>query len=356
MKPALLISTLVLLIGIFPASPVSAQSPVQDAQAQAVRLYPDLAVKGSPLNAKFVSEYQKRQTANPGFFKDPSWPLTLAKECSDALNPQAPGGATQPAAVQNPADAGQALTSSLWQIQIDQRPPAEFRFFADGTAKRTKGKGVLHWAASGPQSFTINGKVPCTFDGTFTKFIGLWSNKKGKHTTTGVRLAPGAQVAETVGTGSSTGGIVLSDDSVGDLTEAAGGQTMKMDDLEALLSGYGTAESDTGPHPNVTVYEGPTMDSNSSQNCRIPYLMPLPQAEALLFRSPGIGTEDKAVAPGFPDGLNIHAYDVRAGIYNRLVILTDGAKPDEQVVSIELVAEGVNRYPASPPFKKVERD
>jgi len=155
-------------------------------------------------------------------------------------------------------------------------------------------------------------------------------------------------------TAGEAGGIALANGATGHLTEASGGQTMKMQDLKALLSGYGKAEADLGPHPDVTVYEGPTMDSGLSQNCRITYLMPLSQAESLLFKNKGISTEARAVAPGFPDGLFIHTYDAKAGIYNRLVILTDGAKPQHRVVSLLLKGAGVNWYPPSPPWKKIE--
>src|SRR5260370_41874355 len=98
------------------------------------------------------------------------------------------------------------------------------------------------------------------------------------------------------------------------------------------------------------------MDSGLSQNCRITYLMRLPQAEALLFKSRGIATVSRAVAPGFPDGLFLHTYDVKAGIYNRLSIVTDSRHPVQQVVTLELKAEGTNWYPPSPPFKKIGRD
>lgn len=152
------------------------------------------------------------------------------------------------------------------------------------------------------------------------------------------------------------GGIALSDKTSGHLTESSGGQTQKMQDLKLLLADYGAPAEDVSPHPEVTVYEGPTMDSGLSQSCRITYLMPLPKAEALLFKSRGTVTVARAVAPGFPDGLFIHTYDVKAGIYNRLCILTDSAKPEHQVVSLLLKAEGVNWYPPSPPWKKIERN
>lgn len=154
----------------------------------------------------------------------------------------------------------------------------------------------------------------------------------------------------------SANGIALANDWAGHLTQGAGGQTMKMRDLQALLSGYGVAEADTAPHPEVTVYEGSPMDAALGQSCRVAYLMPLDKAEGVLFKNRGIVTATRAVAPGFPDGLFIHTYDVKAGIYNRLCILTDSAKPQNQVVSLLLKAESANWYPPSPPFKKLERD
>jgi hypothetical protein len=157
-------------------------------------------------------------------------------------------------------------------------------------------------------------------------------------------------------TGSHTGeGIVLNNAWQSHLAQAAGGQAMKIADLRALLKDFGTAQADIAAHPEVTVYEGQRMDGNPGDNCRIPYLMPLPQAEAALLKSRGITTATRAVAPGLPDGLFIHTYDVRAGIYNRLCIVTDGAKPDPQVVSILLKAEGVNYYPPIP-FRKILRN
>lgn len=130
---------------------------------------------------------------------------------------------------------------------------------------------------------------------------------------------------------------------------------MKLADLRALLVGFGTAEADVAAHPEATVYEGQRMDGAPGDNCRVSYLMPLRQAETQLFHSRGITTASRAVAPGLPDGLFLHTYDVRAGIYNRLCIVTDGARPEPQVVSMVLTAEGVNYYPEQP-FRKIERD
>jgi hypothetical protein len=152
----------------------------------------------------------------------------------------------------------------------------------------------------------------------------------------------------------SSSGLALATDWEKHVTESTGGQTRKIDDLSALLSAYGTASADTAAHPDVTVYEGPAIDRPG--DCRIAYLTPLAAAEQALFsKDHGISSVMKAVAPGFPDGLSIHSYDVKAGIYNRLYIVTDYSKV-QQVVCLVLKAENLHWIPASPPFVKIERD
>jgi hypothetical protein len=135
--------------------------------------------------------------------------------------------------------------------------------------------------------------------------------------------------------------------------ESRGGQSGKIDDLVALLSSYGTPEADTAAHPDVVVYEGPVMDGPGA--CRIMYLTPLVEAEKMLFtKGKGSISGSKAVAPGFPDGLFLHQYDVKVSFYNRLTIITDGAKPQEQVVSLQFKNERENWHPMN--FKEVPRD
>lgn len=146
-------------------------------------------------------------------------------------------------------------------------------------------------------------------------------------------------------------GIVLSKDWDGRVTQGTGGQTMKMDDLRALFSLYGAAEADVKPHPEVTVYEGPPMDANLGTNVRIPYLMPLEQAEHALMVSRGMPSHSRAVCPGFPDGLFLHTYDVKFGRYNRLTLVTDSAK---QVVMLQVKNERENWHPLH--WREVPRD
>ncbi len=151
-----------------------------------------------------------------------------------------------------------------------------------------------------------------------------------------------------------TGGIVLSRDWAGGVTMGSGGQTAKLDDLRFLLTNYGTADADVAPHPDVTVYDGPPMDPSLGESCHIPYLMPLDQAEKALLKGTGMASHGKAVAPGLPDGLLVHSYDVKFGHYNRLTILTDNAKPQPQVVGLQLKNERENWHPLH--WKEIVRD
>lgn len=69
--------------------PTAAASSVVDQsidwQRKAVEMFPQLAVKDSPLNRLFVSEYSRLKAANPDFFANPQWPLDLAKQCDANL-------------------------------------------------------------------------------------------------------------------------------------------------------------------------------------------------------------------------------------------------------------------------------
>ena len=56
-----------------------------DWQLEAVRQFPDLAVKDSKLNQQYVAEYQRLKAANPQFFSNPRWPMTLASQCDGQL-------------------------------------------------------------------------------------------------------------------------------------------------------------------------------------------------------------------------------------------------------------------------------
>jgi hypothetical protein len=54
-------------------------------RAEAVRQYPALGIAHSPLNEEFVARYWRYHREQPEFFRDPAWPVILAKECADDL-------------------------------------------------------------------------------------------------------------------------------------------------------------------------------------------------------------------------------------------------------------------------------
>ncbi len=56
-----------------------------EGRAEALRLYPALGTANTPLNNEFVARYNRYRQDRPEFFRDPSWPLILAKECADYL-------------------------------------------------------------------------------------------------------------------------------------------------------------------------------------------------------------------------------------------------------------------------------
>lgn len=55
-------------------------SSVEEAQREALRRYPDLAIKGSRLNTAYVGRYNRYKQQRPEFFRDSNWPLRLADE------------------------------------------------------------------------------------------------------------------------------------------------------------------------------------------------------------------------------------------------------------------------------------
>ena len=122
------------------------------------------------------------------------------------------------------------------------------------------------------------------------------------------------------------------------LAQAEGGKSRVMEDLKSVLSDYGTAKEDTEPHPDAVIYKGPAWYDGSPE-ISIPYLMPLDKALALLVKRPGPASRRPAVAPGFPPGMEVHEYDIRTGVYNRMFIIVDQAK---QVVALQAKAETKN--------------
>ena len=49
----------------------------------AVQKYPQLGVKDSAFNKRFLEAHTERQSTAPEFFKNPQWPLMLAEELAE---------------------------------------------------------------------------------------------------------------------------------------------------------------------------------------------------------------------------------------------------------------------------------
>jgi hypothetical protein len=64
------------------------QSTSMDWQRLALQRFPDLGTKDSKLNQLFVQQYSRLKATDANFFSDPMWPMTLATECYDQLNPK----------------------------------------------------------------------------------------------------------------------------------------------------------------------------------------------------------------------------------------------------------------------------
>jgi len=62
----------------------SAQLTEKEWQAKAVEKYPALGVQGSEFNKRFLDEFREKKKANPHFFDDPRWPLSIADELQKA--------------------------------------------------------------------------------------------------------------------------------------------------------------------------------------------------------------------------------------------------------------------------------
>ncbi|MCW1925103.1 hypothetical protein OKA05_21255 [Luteolibacter arcticus] len=122
------------------------------------------------------------------------------------------------------------------------------------------------------------------------------------------------------------------------LAQAEGGKSRVMEDLRSVLSKYGTPKEDTDPHPDALIYKGPAWYDGGPQ-ITIPYLMPMDQALALLVKRPGPASRRPAVAPGFPPGMEVHEYDIRSGVFNRMFIIVDQA---QQVVALQAKSENKN--------------
>ena len=209
----------------------------------------------------------------------------------------------------------------------------------------------------------FKGRQPDDFKGS-EDYLQFWADGRWNDTATagvnGVKLGYICEWLPPVGsktpklsakTPNPPRGIVLKQAT--QLSQAHGGKSAMMEDLEFILSKYGQPENDVAAHPDVTIYQGPSPGGGVAGDCRITYLMPRDKAESLLFRNRGIVSRKTAVAPGFPPGLVIHTYDIRFRIYNRLYLVVDQA---DQVVTLEFKSENTFAPGNPPTWKLMERD
>ncbi|MCP5542410.1 MAG: hypothetical protein H7A49_00745 [Akkermansiaceae bacterium] len=138
---------------------------------------------------------------------------------------------------------------------------------------------------------------------------------------------------------------------VSTLSQAQGGKSRVMGDLQSVLRPYGKASEDTGPDPKSFIYKGPALYPGGPK-IEIPYLMPFGKALSLLVQRPGPSSRRPAVAPGFPPGMIVYEYDLnpRFGVYNRLFVVVDQA---DQMVALQIKSETKNdpKIPTLPEWK-----
>ncbi len=143
--------------------------------------------------------------------------------------------------------------------------------------------------------------------------------------------------AQTVQPAGQQGGISLDR---GWLTPLQGGSaTMK--DLGSLLSTFAKPNENTGPSPDIKIYEGVT------------YLMPLDEAKKTLNLTQKIVPKNMVNCPGFPkDSFFHYAFDgIFDGHFDKLFIVTDRG---DQVVAIQLVSESPKSDQIDAPYKATD--
>ena len=123
------------------------QTTEQEWQREAVRLYPPLGIRGTPLNNLFVSEHARLRSSSPEFFRSADWPVALAHFCNQTL--AAP-------AVQAPAPRIQTYRPATGGILFDLYPGNA------GPGKLTVHNGTNHNAICKIIDPVTNTKV-CSF-------------------------------------------------------------------------------------------------------------------------------------------------------------------------------------------------
>jgi len=67
-----------------PAPTPASITTTEEAQKEAIRRYPELAVAGSKLNTAYMARYTRYQRERPGYFMDKLWPISLAEETAES--------------------------------------------------------------------------------------------------------------------------------------------------------------------------------------------------------------------------------------------------------------------------------
>lgn len=87
------------LIGVMLACAATAPgAQSEDWRAKAVELYPDLGIADSAFSKEFESMRLRRKASAPRFFRNPRWPVLLAKECAAKLGPVTNAAVAKPSA------------------------------------------------------------------------------------------------------------------------------------------------------------------------------------------------------------------------------------------------------------------
>jgi hypothetical protein len=236
-----------------------------------------------------------------------------------------------------PAPAGaqtipHPITTQVWTWKASgSSSPAELRFGADGVVASSAGPR-WRWKSKSARSVAIESadgrEAVLVFDEAFHNFDAVGFD--GKTKATGARkLAPVlmAAPAPAAPTPTPKPGIAIAgiDQTRNSVLMATGGHSHELEDVNALLRGYGAPRADVEPHPEAVIYPG------------IPYLTPWRVAEGILVPDrTQMRTSGKIACAGFPDGLTWVAYSGKWSVlghgYNRLYIVKDIVS---QVVCIE---------------------
>ena len=131
--------------------------------------------------------------------------------------------------------------------------------------------------------------------------------------------------------------------------KAETGQQIFRDSLKRILTGYAEPKANRAEDPKMLVYQGSMMDAHSTMTS-VRWLMPVEEAEKALFKTTPNARTAEGVKSGFPNGLSLRTYDVRAGIYDTLTLVIDRA---DQVVALQLNAEKEHWAPRTKDWKNL---